>query len=270
MSSVATQTATTEIDSSITTDSGPFLYTNTTVNGSFLGQPLFNVAIIVFILILVVIAVYLLYLHFCTARRRLRPSVFSSKFFKHKDPRNYLARPPPDEMIGQPFFGGQQSPASFALVNKELNLQPAANDVVSMHEEFRSIIASKLKKPPSTLETLIEPNHRNSSMDVEIKPEQENDDVFSVISAKSLERYRAAGRYKADKSKMEKPKKEAFENSDTTESENVDKVIVLKSGSNLDASLKGLTSRLGSFRSRSKLGRRSRRKQSKTGIKKIG
>lgn len=95
--------------------------------------------------------------------------------------------------------------------------------------------------------------------------------MFSVISAKSLERYRAAGKYKVDKGKADKRKKETFENSDTTESENVDKVVVLKSGgSNLEASLKGLTNRLDSFRSRSKLGRRSKSRKSKTGIKKIG
>lgn len=170
MSSAATETAATnenETSSPTTTSSDPFLYTNTNETGrKFLGQPLFNIAIIVFIFILFVIVLYLLYLHFCAARRRFR-----SRFFYHKD--SHPLRPT-DEMAAT-FFGGQSPP--IPLVSKELNLQPAANDVASIHEEFRSIIASKLKKPPSTLETLIEPS-KATPIDVEIKQEPDNDDVF--------------------------------------------------------------------------------------------
>lgn len=256
-----TSATTGSIQTSISTSSGPFLFTNTTTKNviSFLGiHSPYLLAITVFFLILIIIAVYLLYLRFCNSRRRFRSRVFSSHFFRSKDQSSYLTRVPGDEMSG-PFLGNQLPP--IAYTNKPLNLQPAANDVSSIHEEFRSIIASKLKKPPSTLETLIESNDKAAPVDVEIKEEMENDDVFNVISAKSLERYRMNKFKKADR-----PKKENFEMSETTESENVDKVIVLKSGSANDSSLKG---KLSGLRSRS-LSRRSKSRPSKTAIKKIG
>ena len=252
--------------SELTTNTSPLRFKNTTVPGnSFLDQALPTAAIIPFVLILFIIAAYLLYIYLCNHRRRFRTRVFSStKVFRAKRHKSYTARPPVDHMSSQLFFGRQPPPPPPPFVNKELNLQPATNDVASLQEEFRSIIASKLKKPPSTLETLIEP--KNDQMDVEIKEqEQENDDVFNVISAKSLEKYRSS---KLKNDKVDRPKKETFETSDTTESENVDKVIVLRSGSTTDTSLKGLTNKLSKFRSRS-LSSGSRSRQSKTGIRRV-
>lgn len=148
------------------------------------------------------------------------------------------------EEIGQ--INNQQSPQSSSIAikmptAKEPNLEPAPNASVSSHE-LRSIIASKLKPPPSTLDRFIE--HKD---DIEIKQELDNDDIFSVISTKSIERYRISRPSKFDKLET---------NTETTESEQQDKVIVLKSGVDKKAS-------------RSSSANKSKRSQSRSSLKKI-
>ena len=216
---------------------------------------LYLLILIGFVFVLSLIALYLFYLYLKSLRRRRH---LKSKLSSSRNDRELQYRDPMTDSF-EDISDIQMKSGSFvlndttALPPKELlNLQPAANDLASIHDEFRSIIASKLKPPPSTLEGL---QNKENSMDVEIKQERENDDVFSVISTKSLERF------KISKIKNDKPNAKSFE-SDTTESEQQDKVIVLKSGTNLDGSSRSRTNRSGRPNGSSKLLNRSKSRPS--------
>lgn len=201
----------------------------------------------IIVLALFVIAIYFLYLYFKSSKRRFHSRFFSSTRNQMNIKEDSIRSSVEDNQMT---ISNQQTPYHL----KEPNLQPAASEL-NVHDEFRTIIANKLKPPPSTLEGLIE-NRDNGPVDVEIKQELDNDDVFSVISTKSIEKYKTSRSKPIDNLDKSKDKtKLSFENSDTTESETFDKVIVLKSGS---------------FNRSSRLGRKSKNKFSKLNLKKLG
>ena len=192
---------------------------------------LYLIIIVAFILFLIAFAIYFCCLHCKTNDKKssqlVRTASYPNRnYFLTKDLKGSF------EDINQ--LANQQQPS--CGLTKGTNLQPASTEAVSMHDELRSIIATKLKPPPSTLEHLIEPSKDSTqSIDIEIKQEGEKDDIFSVISAKSLEKYKSS-RSRPDKSKSDKKSSEksfkSFDTTDTTtdECDTSDRVIVLKSG----------------------------------------
>lgn len=189
---------------------------------------IFLAILIGFVLVLTSIALYFFYLYFRTPRQRnqqIRPPPNRGYKFRKENSKEKSTNSLEDFSEGSVSKSNSiilSTPPLPATIQKEPNLQPAANDTLSIHDEYRSIIASKLKPPPSTLDRL---KSRESSGDVEIKQERDNEDVFSVISTRSLEKF------KSTKSKIDrtKSKRSSFD-SESTDSEQQDKIIVLKSG----------------------------------------